>query len=102
MADCLARASRFGVSPRVEPRKPMRSARVVSSVIRMMLGGFGWEDGALEFEAGTLGGAANALAIKPATNNSPRITTIASWKPLFASNTLIIQILYLSRLLATW
>ena len=34
-----ASRSRFGVSPRVEPRKPMRSARVVSSVISRM---FGW------------------------------------------------------------
>src|SRR4051794_2735191 len=33
-------ASRFGVSLRSDPRKPMRSARVVSSVIRMMLGYF--------------------------------------------------------------
>src|SRR6266852_2789109 len=31
-------ASRLGVSPRFEPRNPMRSARVVSSVMRMMLG----------------------------------------------------------------
>src|SRR5215469_7801069 len=35
---CLATASRWGVSPRSEPRKPMRSARVVSRVIRMTLG----------------------------------------------------------------
>src|SRR3954464_5711360 len=39
MTLCLLRASRLGVSPRVEPRKPMRSARVVSSVMRTMLGG---------------------------------------------------------------
>ena len=36
---CTAKRSRFGVSPRFEPRKPMRSARVVSRVIRMMFGG---------------------------------------------------------------
>src|SRR5262245_54756874 len=35
---CFASASRLGVRPRFEPRKPMRSARVVSSVIRIMLG----------------------------------------------------------------
>src|SRR5205823_5522635 len=29
---------RFGVRPRLEPRKPMRSARVVSTVITMILG----------------------------------------------------------------
>ena len=34
-----ARISRFGVRPRFDPRNPMRSARVVSSVIRMMLAG---------------------------------------------------------------
>src|SRR5580698_2923830 len=34
---CFAKVSRLGVSPRFEPRKPMRSARVVSSVIRMTL-----------------------------------------------------------------
>src|SRR5260370_40573138 len=33
-----ARASRFGVSPNLDPRKPMRSARVVSRVISTMLG----------------------------------------------------------------
>src|SRR5260370_4018785 len=31
--------SRFGVKPRFEPRNPMRSARTVSRVIRMTLGG---------------------------------------------------------------
>src|SRR5580704_8974903 len=31
--------SRFGVSPRLEPKKPMRSARVVSRVMRIMLTG---------------------------------------------------------------
>jgi hypothetical protein len=35
---CLASASRWGVRPRSDPRNPMRSARVVSTVIRMMLG----------------------------------------------------------------
>src|SRR6266403_2319631 len=34
-----ARASRFGVKPFFDPRKPMRSARTVSSVIRITLGG---------------------------------------------------------------
>src|SRR5581483_732595 len=34
----FATPSRFGVRPFLEPRKPMRSARVVSSVIRMILG----------------------------------------------------------------
>src|SRR3954468_4769010 len=33
-----ARASRFGVRLSLEPRKPIRSARVVSRVMRMMLG----------------------------------------------------------------
>src|ERR1700677_811940 len=33
-----ASSSRFGVSPRFDPRNPMRSARVVSSVINKMLG----------------------------------------------------------------
>lgn len=37
---CWARESRFGVRPRLEPRNPMRSARVVSSVMRIMLSGF--------------------------------------------------------------
>ena len=36
--DCCASASKLGVSLRSEPRKPMRSARVVSSVIRIMFG----------------------------------------------------------------
>src|SRR5581483_5998152 len=34
----FATSSRLGVRPFFEPRNPMRSARVVSSVIRMMLG----------------------------------------------------------------
>src|SRR5437879_8804114 len=33
-----ASLSRLGVSPRLDPKNPIRSARVVSSVIRMMLG----------------------------------------------------------------
>ena len=41
-ADCFANASRFGVSPRGEPRNPIRSARVVSSVISRMFGSFGF------------------------------------------------------------
>src|SRR5882762_8127347 len=35
----LASASSCGVKPSFEPRKPMRSDRTVSSVIRIMLGG---------------------------------------------------------------
>jgi hypothetical protein len=31
----------FGVKPSFEPRNPMRSARVVSTVIRMIFGGVG-------------------------------------------------------------
>src|ERR1022692_1695454 len=37
-AESRASLSRLGVRPRVEPINPMRSARVVSSVIRMTLG----------------------------------------------------------------
>src|SRR3981081_4570029 len=48
--------STFGVKPRFEPRNPMRSARTVSRVIRMTLGG----------------AAASALA--------PRQTTHTNWR----------------------
>jgi len=40
-AESWASASRFGVSPSFEPRNPMRSARVVSTVITMTFGGAG-------------------------------------------------------------
>src|SRR5664279_2389752 len=76
-ADCFAKASRFGVSPRGEPRNPMRSARVVSSVIRMMLGSFGL--GPL------VCGAAHALAVRAAANNKQRITAILIRNPLLTS-----------------
>src|SRR5437868_3388387 len=36
--DCRANPSRFGVSLRSEPRKPIRSVRIVSRVIRMTFG----------------------------------------------------------------
>src|SRR5205085_3428324 len=40
IALCCAKASRLGVKPRFDPKKPMRSARVVSIVIRMIFEGF--------------------------------------------------------------
>lgn len=42
---CLASASRFGVAC-FAPKKPMRSARVESSVMRMMFGLFAAEESA--------------------------------------------------------
>src|ERR1700690_677464 len=76
-ADCLAKASRFGVNPRVDPRNPIRSARVVSRVIRMMLGDF-------EIEAEALAaGAASALASRIKTKQSQRPTAfMANPSPL--------------------
>jgi len=67
--DCRAKTSRFGVSFRVEPRNPIRSARVVSSVIKIMFGDFGGEEAA--------GDSASAPVTSAATNSSQRITTMA-------------------------
>src|SRR5208283_3436230 len=67
--DCFAKASRLDVRPRFDPRNPMRSARVVSSVIRMMFGDFG-------IAAGAFGSAASALVATAVTNNNQRITTM--------------------------
>ena len=58
--DCRAKASRLIVSPRFAPRNPIRSARVVSSVIKTMLGG-----------AAPV--AASEIAANPTTHNHCRI-----------------------------
>src|ERR1700687_146611 len=63
--DSRASVSRFGVSPSFEPRNPMRSARTVSTVMRMILGGLILGGGAAP---------ANALAAKQTTHSSWRIT----------------------------
>ena len=59
-----AKASRLGVSPSFEPRNPIRSARVVSRVIRIMLGDF--ETGEEEIFA--------APAIKPVGRAATKIS----------------------------
>src|SRR5713101_8753634 len=73
--DWRAKASRFGVSPRSEPRNPMRSARIVSSVIRMTLGSRG---------AGGRGAAAPAIALatEQRTHSKPRVRNIGYKKSI--------------------
>ncbi len=75
--DCLAKASRFGVSPRCDPRNPIRSARVVSRVIRIMLGSCS--------ATGRLGTSANKLPFKAAINNNEHIPAIVNRNPPFDS-----------------
>src|SRR5713101_274068 len=73
--DWRAKASRCGVNPRCEPRNPMRSARIVSSVIRMTLGSRG---------AGGRGAAAPAIALatEQRTHSKPRVRNIGYKKSI--------------------
>src|ERR1700730_6190242 len=63
--DSRASVSRFGVSPSFEPRNPMRSARTVSTVIRMIFGGMMFGDSAAP---------SNALAANQTTHTNWRMT----------------------------
>src|SRR5690242_19601473 len=67
---CFANASRFGVSARSEPRKSMRSARVVSRVMRMMLG---CRDGAFELFCGGLAAIAEPKQTRTENQRKNRI-----------------------------
>src|SRR5262249_61224416 len=65
----FANASSDGVRPRVDPRKPMRSARVVSSVTRRMFllgaGGWGLAAGSTPSESASTQKGRNAFPSRP-------------------------------------
>src|SRR5882757_9938012 len=83
-----ASLSRFGVRPRLDPRKPIRSARVVSSVIRMMLG---WE------ETTVFAGTGFAAQARPTSKNHGKIRFINSTlNRQFTSFTNIVSLLGLT------
>src|ERR1039457_1573740 len=78
-AESRASLSRLGVSPRFEPINPMRSARVVSSVIRMILGyaaAFGCVLGPGVPACGCGPSAAKLLAARVTTHMKQRIPRI--------------------------